>query len=82
MLAVMKKAFEKNAIKKDKQNKSIFVEKIEYTTEYKDNETIIKKVVKPINLTKKINETAKTIKIDQAQERYEEITRAIEELNN
>lgn len=57
----------------------IFVTKLEYTEEYdEDGNKITKKHKKKINLTKKINETAKLLKIDTLQDKYNKLKEIIE----
>ena len=63
--------------------KDIIVTKIATrTTVNSEGDIVIKRVKTRVNLTKKINETKKMIKIDTAQEKLEEIERIYSEAKN
>lgn len=59
--------------------KDIFITKYEIKEEYtEEGDKIIKRLPKIINLTKKINETAKLIKIDTLKDKYEKVKEIFE----
>lgn len=68
----------KNGEKPKTKNKPIYediiVERVYYETEINENnEEVKKRKSEKINLTKKINETAKLVKIDKASEKLKKI---------
>ena len=59
-------------------NRDIIVSKVSYVTEYdKEGNRVIKKVVKKVNLTKSINETAKVLKTLSAEEKLASISQTL-----
>ena len=77
MLTVMKnktpeKVYTAKELKKQ-QPKDTIVTRVSYVEERdKDNNRVIKRVERKVNLTKKINETAKTIKVQTALDKINE----------
>lgn len=58
------------------KRRDIIVNKVHYEETYNEkNEKITKRIVTPINLTKKVNESAKLIKTYTAQEKMKELER-------
>lgn len=66
------KKFEMNNARELKK-KDIIINKISYKEEYNEKgEKVIKRIVTPYNVTKKVNETAKLLKQYTAQEKLKE----------
>ena len=64
---------------KELQINDIFVEKQEIKEEYNEKgQKITTYIKKNVNLTKKINETAKLLKIDTLQEKYDKLKEILE----
>ena len=60
-------------IPNDKSNMDIIISKFEEKTTYKDGKRITERIEKKVNITKKINETAKLVKIDQSAQILEQV---------
>ena len=73
MLAVTKRPIQ-NTEKENNPNNDIIVNKIEYESQYEDDGTEIRKrKIKQVNLSRKINETAKLVKNYTAEEKLAEL---------
>lgn len=70
---------EKMEIPKELPINDIFVTKTETKEEYnEDGQKITSYIKRKINLTRKINETAKILKIDTLQDKYEKLKEILE----
>lgn len=70
---------EKIEIPKNLPINDIFVEKTETKEEYnEDGQKITTYITRKVNLTKKINETAKLLKIDTLQDKYDKLKEILE----
>lgn len=81
MIAIFKKMNVEKPIKKEDAPKDvikdIIVKRISYKQEEKNNVTTITRQVKTFNVTKKVNETAKALKVATALEKIEELNKQL-----
>lgn len=81
MIAIFKKMSVEKPIKKEDAEKDIIkdiiVKRVSYKQEEQNNVTTITRQIKTFNVTKKVNETAKALRIATAMEKVEELNKQL-----